>query len=106
MSRTRFRTSILIPFLALAAPFQVGAQGHGHQPPADHLGRVHFATSCDAHAAPTFDHAVALLHSFEFGAAIRSFDDVIAADSSCAMAWWGIAMSRWSNPMAPGIRTA
>jgi hypothetical protein len=47
---------------------------------------------------------VALLHSFEFAASMREFHDVLAADSTCAMAWWGIALARWSNPMAPSIR--
>ncbi len=72
----------------------------------ERLGAVHFATSCSPKAAPVFDRAVALLHSFEFGASIRAFNDVIAADSGCAMARWGIALSRWSNPMAPGNRSA
>jgi hypothetical protein len=54
--------------------------------------------------APTFDRAIALLHSFEFGTAIRTFEEVVAADSTCAMAWWGIALSRWTNPMVPNIR--
>jgi hypothetical protein len=52
----------------------------------------------------SFDRAVALLHSFEFGAAIKGFEQVLATDSTCAMAHWGIAMSRWSNPMAAGNR--
>jgi hypothetical protein len=46
-----------------------------------------------------------LLHSFEFGASIRTFNEVIAVDSTCAMAEWGIALSRWSNPMAAGNRS-
>lgn len=83
------------------------AQGHEHPArTSEHLGSVHFATSCDPRVAPAFNHAIALLHSFEFGAAIRGFDEVLAADSSCAMAYWGIAMSGWSNPMAPGVRSA
>jgi tetratricopeptide (TPR) repeat protein len=76
-----------------------------HQP-RDMLGTVHFATSCSPAVAPTFDRAVALLHSFEFNSAIRGFTDVLAKDPTCAMAWWGIALSRWSNPMAPGNRSA
>ncbi len=68
------------------------------------LGVVHFTTSCAASVAPQFDHAVALLHSFEFGASIRTFNELLAADSTCAMAYWGIALSRWGNPMAPGNR--
>lgn len=81
-----------------------GAQGHVH--PSERLGTVHFPTSCAPAVAPRFDRAIALLHSFEFRAAIRGFEDVLASDSSCAMAWWGIALSRWLNPMTPNIRPA
>jgi hypothetical protein len=68
------------------------------------LGSVHFQTSCNPTVEQRFDRAVALLHSFEFGASIRAFNDVLAQDSTCAMAYWGIALSRWMNPMAPGVR--
>jgi hypothetical protein len=80
-----------------------------HQHPAgeqERLGTVHFETSCAAQVAPTFDRAVALLHSFEFGASIAAFEQVLASDSTCAMAWWGIALGRWLNPMTPNIRPA
>ena len=69
-----------------------------------HLGTVHFETSCTPRVTAQFDRAVALLHSFEFGASIRAFNDVLATDSTCAMAYWGIALSRWTNPMVPGDR--
>ena len=68
------------------------------------VGTVSFATSCKAPAQPHFNRAVALLHSFEFRQAIDGFDATLAADPSCAMAEWGIALSRWSNPFAVGIR--
>ncbi|HMA02453.1 MAG: hypothetical protein ACM34L_14665 [Gemmatimonas sp.] len=71
---------------------------------AQHLGTVHFDTSCSPSVTTQFDRAVALLHSFEFGASIRAFGDVLATDSTCAMAYWGIALSRWTNPMVPGDR--
>ena len=85
----------------------VRAQDHQHPQGADNekLGTVHFPTSCSPKVAPAFDRAVALVHSFEFGASIRAFNEVLAADSTCAMARWGIALSRWSNPMAPGNRS-
>jgi hypothetical protein len=73
--------------------------------PPPQYGTVHFATSCDPKVAPQFNRAVAMLHSFEFGASIRTFNEVFAADSTCAMAQWGIALSRWSNPMAAGNRS-
>ncbi|HEY8853217.1 MAG TPA: hypothetical protein VIM36_13615, partial [Gemmatimonadaceae bacterium] len=82
------------------------AQEHAHtQDASENFGSVHFATSCSPQVGPRFDRAVALLHSFEFGASIRTFNEVLAADSTCAMANWGIALSRWSNPMAPGNRS-
>ncbi|MDQ2768732.1 MAG: hypothetical protein M3Y30_16445 [Gemmatimonadota bacterium] len=69
------------------------------------LGTVHFATSCRPEAARDFDRGVALLHSFEFGEAIPAFQHVAALDSACAMVHWGIALSYWSNPLAPGARS-
>jgi hypothetical protein len=84
------------------------AQAHPHpgRAPAEQLGTVRFPTSCERAVAPHFDRAVALLHSFEFGASIRAFDAVLAADPTCAMAHWGVALSRWGNPMAAGNRSA
>ena len=93
-------------FLSLA-PLALPAQEHAH--PAGlapgEFGTVHFATSCNPSVVPRFDRAVALLHSFEFGASIRAFNEVLASDSTCAMAHWGIALSRWTNPMASGNRS-
>ena len=94
--------------VAVALLFTSGratAQEHAHAASSERLGTVHFRTSCSPAIAPQFDRAVALLHSFEFGASIRAFGDVLAADSTCAMAQWGIALSRWSNPMAAMTRT-
>jgi hypothetical protein len=90
----------------LTLPALAYSQEHAHPENAtEQLGTVHFATSCSPAVAPQFDRAVALLHSFEFGASIRAFNQVLAADSTCAMADWGIALSRWTNPMAPGNRS-
>ena len=80
------------------------AQDHPH-PQAEQLGTVRFPTSCSPRVSTQFERGVALLHSFEFGASIRAFNAVLAADSTCAMAHWGIALSRWSNPMAVGARS-
>lgn len=69
------------------------------------LGTVHFQTSCSPEAQRSFEHAVALLHSFEFGPAITGFRAVLVADPGCAMADWGIALSSWGNPFAPGLES-
>jgi hypothetical protein len=99
----RFATSAAVA-LAFLSPFPVVGQGHAHATQSEKLGTVHFSTSCSPASAAQFDRAVALLHSFEFGESIRGFNDVLAADSTCAMAYWGLALSRWGNPMAPGNR--
>ena len=46
---------------------------------------------------------MALLHSFEFGPAIDAFNTVLGVDSNCAIAYWGIALSHWSNPQVAEI---
>ena len=93
-------------FLLLLPAASARSQDHAHPSGAsgEVLGTVHFATTCSPAVAPHFDRAVALLHSFEFGASIRAFEQVLASDSTCAMAHWGIALSRWTNPMAAGNR--
>ena len=95
-------TAVLLTLPAFAARTQQHA--HPQRATTEKLGTVHFATSCSPRVAPQFDRAVALLHSFEFGASIAAFNQVLAADSTCAMAHWGSALSRWTNPMAPGNR--
>src|ERR1700722_18925973 len=76
---------------------------HGTQ---EKLGEVHFATSCGAAAHEEFNRGVALLHSFQFSGAIEAFDAVVTQDPACAIAYWGMALSDWSNPFAPGQRAA
>src|SRR6516225_1881139 len=66
----------------------------------ERVGTVHFETSCAPSVAPKFDRALAMLHSFEFSAAIDTFDDVLKEDPNCAIGYWGIALSQWGNPFA------
>src|SRR5712691_107275 len=93
-----------VAVMAMVVAHGVSAQEHAHGPAAEKLGTVAFATSCSASAQPQFNHAVALLHSFEFLRAIDGFGATLATDPSCAMAEWGIALSRWGNPMPPSRR--
>jgi tetratricopeptide (TPR) repeat protein len=99
-----FARAVLLVLL-LAGP--VFAQQHEHgSPTKEQLGSVSFLTSCSADAQPQFNRAVALLHSFEFGRAMDAFNSTLKSDPSCAMAEWGIALSRWGNPFSPGLRPA
>ncbi|MEN8790256.1 MAG: hypothetical protein ABF293_12050 [Flavobacteriaceae bacterium] len=59
----------------------------------DQFGEVSFAQSCSFENRETFDLAVSLLHSFEYEEAEKAFVQVLDADPSCAMAYWGVAMS-------------
>ena len=86
--------------LLLAAPWPASAQHDQHAALGDRLGTVHFETSCAPSTGAEFDRAIALLHSFEYRPAMESFTKVLAADSSCAIAYWGIAMCQWGNPFA------
>jgi tetratricopeptide (TPR) repeat protein len=79
------------------------AQEHQHGN-GEKLGTVHFATSCNEAAQKEFNRAVALLHSFQFSRAIEGFNAVLAQDATCGIAYWGIALSDWSNPFAPGMK--
>lgn len=81
----------------------VSAQEHDH-PPSEKLGIVHFSTSCNQAAQKDFDRAVALLHSFQFSDAIHGFQAALKNDSTCGIAYWGIALSQWSNPFAVGVK--
>jgi len=89
--------------LALAAGSGM-AQERQHSTAPEKLGTVRFATSCKLIAQKQFDRGVALLHSFQFSRAIDGFNTALKADSSCAIAYWGIALSHWSNPFAPGLK--
>lgn len=89
-------------FLLLAANV-CSAQEHYHEA-GTRLGQVHFATSCNAQAQSSFDRAAALLHSFQFRKAIEEFNAALKSDSSCGIAYWGIALSQWSNPFATGMK--
>jgi hypothetical protein len=78
------------------------AQEHAHAN--EKLGTVQFAISCDKAAQNDFNRAVALLHSFQFSRAIEGFTLVSKEDPTCGIAYWGMALSDWSNPFAAGMK--
>jgi tetratricopeptide (TPR) repeat protein len=63
------------------------------------LGRVHFKTSCSPEAQRQFERALAMLHSFFFPETVKAFTAIPATDPSCAIAYWGIAISQRPNPL-------
>jgi tetratricopeptide (TPR) repeat protein len=98
------RARIFGAFVLILTVSRSIAQEHQHIAGGEKLGAVHFSTSCNPEAQKQFDRAVALLHSFQFSHAIDGFNAAWEADSSCAMAYWGISLGHWSNPFAPGLK--
>jgi hypothetical protein len=76
------------------------ASAQAQQAADDHLGTVHFPISCSA-VQVKFDRAVALLHNFFYPETVKAFQAIIKEDPSCAMAYWGLAMSELPNPLVP-----
>src|SRR5262247_917749 len=62
------------------------------------LGTVHFETSCNETAQRRFDRGMRYQHSFWYSASKEIFEEVLKADPSCAIAYWGIAQSLLLNP--------
>jgi len=65
------------------------------------LGTVHFETSCNEAAQRRFDRAMRYQHSFWYRESKELFEEVLKADPSCGIAYWGIALSLLNNPHAP-----
>ena len=70
-------------------------ESHHHSMTAEELGTVHFQTSCSPKVEADFNRGVALLHSFWYEEAEKTFNKVAREDRGCAMANWGIAMSQY-----------
>ncbi|MDE9452058.1 hypothetical protein J3R80_16410 [Aliiroseovarius sp. Z3] len=68
------------------------------------LGVVTFETSCTQAAEEDFATGLLLLHHMMYRMAEARFEAAAVADSSCAMAQWGIAMSNF-HPLWPGIQS-
>lgn len=63
--------------------------------------QVSFQNSCDPAVQKKFNHAITLLHSFEYPETSRLFGEIIEQDPQCALAYWGAAMSLWHPLWAP-----
>src|SRR6266566_2395248 len=63
------------------------------------LGKVAFPTSCDPKVQAEFDRGVAMLHSYWFLIARRTFEGILQQDPTCAMAYWGVALDYLGNTL-------
>ena len=61
------------------------------------FGKLSFPTSCDANVQAEFDRGVAMIYSYWFTIARRTFEGVLRQDPNCAMAHWGVALDILGN---------
>ena len=74
---------------------------HADHSAREHAGSVHIPISCSQDAQRQFDRAVAILHSFFYPETIKAFSAIAQVEPSCAMAYWGVAISQRPNPLVP-----
>ena len=91
----RIRMPFVVLFALLAFSLPAAAQHEQHQ-----LGQVTFPTSCDPKVQAEFERGVAMLHSYWFNYAGKTFRGILEQDPACAMAYWGIAMDLLGNTLA------
>lgn len=65
------------------------------------LGEVSFETSCTEKGQAAFDVGLLLLHHMMYRQSAHAFEAAADADPDCAMAQWGIAMTKF-HPLWPG----
>lgn len=100
------RANKILTALLLAALARTQEQHHHAQEAAttSPLGTVSFPISCSSKDQVDFNHGLALLHSFSYKNARVEFQQISRRDPSCAMAYWGQAMSLyrqlWDRPKA------
>lgn len=98
-----FITMITITVTLFAGTLQAD-EGHHHSGAFDQekLGTVNFPVSCTPMAQAQFNQAVAMLHSFWYEEAEKTFRQVTVNDPDCGMGYWGVAMSLyhqlWATP--------
>ena len=80
-------------FFLVSAALGQQHEHEAHDMSSEKLGNVSFPTSCSSKLQSEFETGVASLHSFEYGKAMRHFNDVLQQDPNCAIAHWGEAMA-------------
>jgi len=88
--RTALATGLIVAALATGASAQQEQR----------LGKLTFPTSCDPKVQADFERGVAMIHSYWFIIARRTFERVLQDDPGCAIAYWGIALDYLGNTLA------
>jgi tetratricopeptide (TPR) repeat protein len=85
----------LIYAAVISAALSGSAFGQGDEK----LGRLSFPISCDPKVQAEFERGVAMIHSYWFTIARRTFEGILRQDPNCAMAHWGVAMDILGNTL-------
>src|SRR6516164_4176401 len=101
LRRRPWLASVLTALLVLGTARSGTAQNDTHDLMEGRGRDVSFPVSCGADVQPRFDAALAALHSFWYGQALKEFTAIAEAKPDCAMAYWGVAMSVWNQIWAP-----
>src|SRR5258708_35453083 len=83
----------------MASVMAGGARWSAFAQQAEGLGRLSFPSSCDPKVQAEFERGVAMIHSYWFLIARRTFEGVLQQDPNCAMAQWGVAMDYLGNTL-------
>src|SRR5687767_7252683 len=79
----------LVRLVTSSILFALAGAAHGHG--VTGLGKVNFPNSCSPAVQEQLQTAVAMLHSFYYSAAKRTFEEIAAQDNGCVVAAWGFA---------------
>jgi len=96
----RFLTAILLALFCSGLANAQETHTHRHDS-SEKLGRVNFPVSCNAAAQKQFNRATALLHSFWYEEAEKTYTEITRMEPKCSMAYWGVAMSLYHPVWAP-----
>jgi tetratricopeptide (TPR) repeat protein len=107
MRKSLLATAVSITALSVSSSQLVVAQTDLDQ----QFGTVQFETSCNEVAQRRFNRAMRYQHSFWYEQANEIFEETAKADPSCAIAYWGVALTLVNNPhiaipsanLAPGL---
>ena len=86
--------------LILLAGITAALNGSAFGQQDEKLGKLSFPTSCDPKVQAEFERGVAMIHSYWFLIARRTFEGVLRQDPNCAMAHWEIALDLLGNSLA------
>lgn len=97
--------AVVLSAFVTSLPSSPHAEQHRHPAP-EKLGEVSFHISCSPDSRILFNRGVALLHSFAYSTAEKTFIEIVQFDPKCAMAHWGVAMSFYHQLWEPPITSA